>query len=439
MLTRTREMARQTPVTRNRYVDFLRAGSIAVVVLGHWLMTGAEFFEGELVVFNTLSENRALHFLTWVLQVMPIFFLVGGYANAAGWRAAQTRREPYGSWLRARLRRLLLPVVPLLIVWSFGATVLLKRGVDPDLVRLGSQAALVPVWFLATYVAIVALTPLTLRAWDRYGWVAIGATAAMAVAVDLISLGFGLGMLGYLNYLFVWGTVHSLGYAWADDRIGRPSARLTAGLAGLAATAALVAFGPYPAAMVGLDTRAVTNSQPPKVTLIALGLFQAGLLLAIEGPMRRWLENEKRWAGTILINGRIMTLYLWHLTAMVGVVGVLAALGGPGLRIEVNSPGWWWSRPLWLAFLLVATLPFLAVFGRYERPNPDSRPQPATWRPILAVICACVGLGLLARYGIADEDGLNGVALTLPLAGLIAGGVGGARWWDRRQRRSGSS
>jgi hypothetical protein len=120
---------------------------------------------------------------------------------------------------------------------------------------------------------------------------------------------------------------------------------------------------------------------------------------------------------------------------MVGLIGLLAFLGGPGLGIPVDTPIWWITRPIWFLALVVVTLPFLAVFGRYERPHIDRRPHPAAWRPILAVVCACAGLGLLAFYGIADEDGLNGVALTLPLAGLIAGGVGGARWWERRRAR----
>jgi hypothetical protein len=291
------------------------------------------------------------------------------------------------------------------------------------------------VWFLATYVAIVALAPLTLAAWEKWGWASIALTAVLAGLIDLVSLGLGLGYAGYLNYLFVWGTIHSLGYAWADAKLGNAGTRLGLALAGLAATAALVAFGPYPVAMVGLDTAAVTNSQPPKVTLVALGVFQTGLLLALEGPARRFLARERNWAATILVNGRIMTLYLWHLTAMVGLIGLLAVLGGPGLGIPVDTPSWWLTRPLWILALVLVTLPFLGVFGRYERPHTDRRPYPASWRPVLAVVCACAGLGLLARYGIADEDGLNGVALTLPLAGLIAGGVGGARWWERRRDR----
>lgn len=38
MWSAARALAAQTPVTRNRYVEFLRAISICVVVFGHWLV-----------------------------------------------------------------------------------------------------------------------------------------------------------------------------------------------------------------------------------------------------------------------------------------------------------------------------------------------------------------------------------------------------------------
>ena len=41
-------LAERTPDTRNRYVDFLRAVSITVVVLGHWLMAAPAMDRGEL-------------------------------------------------------------------------------------------------------------------------------------------------------------------------------------------------------------------------------------------------------------------------------------------------------------------------------------------------------------------------------------------------------
>lgn len=437
-------MAEQTPESRNRYVDFLRAASIMVVVFGHWLMAAPVITATGLEANHLLTATTWTHYLTWVLQVMPIFFFVGGYANAASWRASNRSGSTYGAWLRARLRRLILPVLPLLIVWTAGAYALLQSGFDPELLKIASQAALVPVWFLATYVAVVAFTPLTLRAWDRWGWSSVVVTGVIAGLVDLVSLsqgggpgaqprGFDVSWVGYLNYLFMWGTVHSLGYAWADSRLGSVGQRLMWSAAGLISTAALVAFGPYPVAMVGLDTQGVTNSQPPKVTLLTLALFQAGALLAMEGPARRMLAKTRNWAATIIINGRIMTLYLWHLTAMVALVGGSLLVNGWGLRTDTNTAEWWLTRPLWMAALVAATLPFLLVFGRYERPNQDLRPPPPAWRPLLAVVATCVGLGLLARFGIADEDGLNGIALSLPFAAAIAGGIGGARMWQSRQ------
>jgi surface polysaccharide O-acyltransferase-like enzyme len=423
-----RRLAEKTPSDRNRYVDFLRATSIIVVVLGHWLMAAPQMQAGDLQVDFLLSAAPWTGYLTWILQVMPIFFLVGGYANAVSWRSSQGKSEGYGSWLRARLRRLLLPVLPLLAAWTVGAYLLLQSGLDPELIRIGSQGAFIPVWFLATYVMVVALTPVTLWAWDRYRWMALLVTGALAGLVDLISLGSpDLTQAGFLNYLFVWGTVHSLGYAWADSRIGGVTHRLLASAAGLVATAALVLFGPYPVAMVGLVTNGVNNSQPPKVTLLTLAVFQAGLILALEGPARRCLERERVWTRVVLVNGRIMTLYLWHMTAMVLVIGSLLLLDGFGLGQATATPEWWMTRPIWLAVLAVATLPFLLLFGRFERPDPDHRPAPPTWKPVAAVAMACAGLGLLAVNGVADADGLNGLALALPVVAIAVGGVGGAR------------
>ncbi|HSJ84479.1 MAG TPA: acyltransferase [Acidimicrobiia bacterium] len=432
------DLAGKTPTSRNRYVDFLRAASIIVVVLGHWLMAAPHVVPGGLEYNVLLSEASWTRYLTWILQVMPIFFLVGGYANAVSWRSAMRRDESYGIWLRARLRRLLLPVLPLLAVWTVGAYILLQTGYDRSLLQFGSQGALVPVWFLATYVAVVSLTPITLRLWDRFGWNALLVTGAVAGLMDFLSLGgAGPTFAGYLNYLFMWGTVHSLGYAWADSRIGDVTQRLVASAAGLAATAALVFWGPYPVAMVGLNTQGVNNSQPPKVTLLTLAVFQAGLILALEGPARRWLTRERAWAGVVMVNGRIMTLYLWHMTAMVAIIGGSLMLDGVGLGVAIDTREWWLTRPLWIAALAATTIPFLMTFGRFERPKRDHRPAPPTWQPVAAVIAACVGLGLLAALGVSDEQGLNGLALALPFAAAVAGGIGGARRWERRSQEKG--
>ncbi|MFP3915597.1 MAG: acyltransferase family protein [Actinomycetota bacterium] len=426
-----RALAEATPADRNRVVDALRAASILVVILGHWLMAAVTVQDGELDPGHVLELTEWTHPLTWILQVMPVFFVVGGYANGVSWRSARRRSEQYGSWLRARLRRLVLPVVPLLAVWGIGGWLALEAGLDWRMLQLASQVALVPTWFLAAYLVVVSVAPLTLWLWERFGWLTVGAGVLLAGAMDVASIGLGLVPLGFLNYLFVWATVHQLGYAWADDRLGGSARRLLLAGLGLMATVALVRVGPYPIAMVGLDTADVSNSYPPRVTLATLGLFQAGLILSLERWMRAWLQRVRVWQAVIFLNIQIMTLYLWHLTAMVVVIGLSLLAGGAGLGIPPLTGVWWGTRPLWFGVLGVVTAALVGAFGRFERPGPDPRPSPPPWRPVLAVVGICAGLGLLAAVGIADGGGLNGLVLALPLIGLAAGGVGGARWWKR--------
>jgi len=437
-LTRTmraaEDVARATPPTRNRYVDLLRALSILVVVYGHWLVAAPEVVNGEIRIGHALTDIPWTRGLTWVLQVMPIFFFVGGYSNALGLRASRRKGVPYGKWLNDRLRRLVIPVLPVLALWAPGAWLAVTSGVDTELVRVGSQAALVPVWFLATYVLIVAVAPLTLLLWDRLGWWSFVVFAGAAGLVDVLYLGFGVDAVRWLNYVFVWNAVHILGYAWADGRIGDVGRRAVIALGGFASLAALIVLGPYPVSMVGFAGSTVTNSNPPKVTLVALGVFQFGLAMMLEKVAQRRLERVPAWTKVVAVNGSIMTLYLWHLTAMVAVVGLLLLAGGPGLGFGVGTPTWWVTRPVWLALMTLATLPFLVGFGKFERPRTDNRPAPPAWKPVFATLAACAGLGLLAARGIADADGLNVVALMLPLAGVVAGGVVGAGRWEQRQR-----
>ena len=101
-----RELAAATPATRNRYVDLLRAASIGVVVLGHWMMAVISWEEGKFVGQNLLELSSGFQLLTWVFQVMPVFFIVGGFANAASWDSARRSGIGYADWLRARFARL---------------------------------------------------------------------------------------------------------------------------------------------------------------------------------------------------------------------------------------------------------------------------------------------------------------------------------------------
>ena len=424
-------LAAETPAERNRVVDALRAGSILVVVFGHWLMAAVTVVDGELVPGHLLELATWTHPLTWVLQVMPIFFFVGGYSNALSWRSARRKGQTYGGWLRARLRRLALPVVPVLLFWTAFGWLALRVGLDWEVLQLASQVALVPTWFLAAYVVIVTLAPPFLALWERMGLWSIALGLLLAGLCDLLSIAFDVVPVGFLNYILVWGTVHQLGYAWLDGRLEGMGRRLGLLALGFLATLALVWAGPYPVAMVGLDTSEITNSFPPRVTLAFLGMFQIGLALVAERPLQRWLQRRRPWQVVVGINIQIMTLYLWHLTAMVLVIGLSMLVGGFGLGIEPLSVAWWLTRPLWFAVLGVVTVGLMSIFGRFERPVDDPRPSPPAWRPVLAVISICAGLGLLAAIGIADADGLNGLVLSLPVIGVVIGGIARVPAWGR--------
>ena len=422
MWSQAAELARRTPESRNRYVDFLRAVSILLVIFGHW--TAAAPFaddEGVLHLSHILGILAWTQGLTWFVQVMPIFFMVGGFSNGISWRAARKSGKSYATWLDARLRRLVWPVLVLLLVWILIGAIAHLRDVHPTMIKEGSQKALIPLWFLAVYVLVVVLVPVSHALWERFGMASFWGFCAIAALVDVAFLAGDVGWIGWTNYLFVWSAVHQLGYAWRDGHLSRPLVTLAWGLGGLVILSALIRWGPYPLSMVGVTGNEVGNTLPPKVTLIALAAAQTGLLLTIQAPMRRWLSRAVPWTAAVLVNGMIMTIYLWHLTAMILMIGLANLLDNRGLGLEPGTGTWWATRPVWLAVLLVALVPLVLLFARFERPPavPEGATSPPAWRLVLGAGAVCFGLALLAYDGIAGSGwlGLRLWVLALPFAG----------------------
>ena len=424
--SRAAAAAAQTPESRNRYVDFLRALSIGAVVLGHWIQAAPYTGGGEITLSNALEYQPWTRWLTWVFQVMPVFFLVGGYSNGVSWQSASGKGKTYAEWLEARLRRLLGPVLALLAVWVLLGVGMGVGGVDAGLVGGLSQMALIPTWFLAVYIMVVLLVPLTYAAWRRYGLWSFWALVAAAIVDDVLFLAADLTVVGWANYAFIWVAVHQLGYAWRDGH----AAGLRRGVAwaalGAVALVGMVMFGPYPVSMVSVPGDEISNSLPPKLPMLALALVHTGLLLSIEGPMRRWLDRAVPWTATVLVNGMIMTIFLWHLTAATLVVGVALLLGDVGLGVDPATGLWWALRPLWLAVYALALVPCALAFGRLERSGRGGRSRPG-WLLAGGAVVACAGLALLALGGIAADGagplGLRLWVLALPFVGAALAGV----------------
>jgi fucose 4-O-acetylase-like acetyltransferase len=143
---------------RDRFMDLLRAVSIGVVVLGHWLMAVVVFEHGSFAGANALDEVPGLWALTWVLQVMPLFFLVGGFTNLRGWRSARRRSLGVGGFLAARLQRLLTPTIVFATIGTTAWPALGPFMPAADLSPAGEMLAK-PLWFLAVYLLVIAMTP----------------------------------------------------------------------------------------------------------------------------------------------------------------------------------------------------------------------------------------------------------------------------------------
>src|SRR5699024_7081627 len=149
--------------------------------------------------------------VTWVSQVMPLIFFVGGAANFLSGRTASEQGVSVSAWYARRLRRLAWPVVRLAMVWIVPCHVLLVAGAPLELGGVGGGAAGRVLRFLAVYVLVGVATALLSWAQGRFGWWVPFALLAAAAVVDVVRFGTGVHGVGYLNVVFVWLGVHQLG------------------------------------------------------------------------------------------------------------------------------------------------------------------------------------------------------------------------------------
>src|SRR5262245_55744416 len=112
LMSSTQELADATPTSRDRYVDLLRVVALAVVMLGHFFMLAVVVEpDGAVEVTNALTQLPRAQWFTWVLQVMPVFFAVGGFSHSTGWASVQRHGGGYADFMAARVERLLRPTL----------------------------------------------------------------------------------------------------------------------------------------------------------------------------------------------------------------------------------------------------------------------------------------------------------------------------------------
>ncbi|GGV82063.1 acyltransferase family protein [Streptomyces massasporeus] len=351
-----------TPPGRDRAVDALRGVAVLGVVLGHWLVTALVSDGRTLRTASPLQHMPWLAPISWMFQTLAVFFLVGGHVATRGHASARDRGVPYHQWLTGRLTRLFKPVAAVLGLWTVAALALLLSGTEFGTVRTLVKLALAPLWFLLVFAGLTAATPLLTR---------LNPLWPLAVVLHVDLLRFGLGgpsWLGWVNVAAAWAVPYTLGAAWTRGELERRRAGWILLGAGAAATAALVAWAGYPAAMVGVPGGGMSNLDPPSLAVVTFGLAQCGLALLLRERLRHAMRRPVVWAAVALVNLSAMTVFLWHQTALMATTATGLLAGRlPGLHTPPDGLGWVGVRLLWLPVFALALAVCWAAFRSFER------------------------------------------------------------------------
>ena len=105
----------------------------------------------------------------------------------------------------------------------------------------------------------------------------------------------------------------------------------------------------------------------PWTLLLDRTLLQLGVVLALHAPLARLMQRPRWWRLVVAVNALAMSIYLWHMAAVL----MLVVLAEPAVGPLATRPdaAWWWSRPVWLAAVLVVQLGLLAGVRRWEVPR----------------------------------------------------------------------
>ncbi|MBD9697894.1 acyltransferase family protein [Flavimobilis sp. GY10621] len=354
-------------LARDRFADLVRSVALGAVICGHWTMAAVSVDAGgALHVGNVLARARWAWPATWVLVLIGLFFLVGGFANATSLTRARARGLSSRAWVGRRLRGLFGPVVPFVALVLAVVGIALLVGAPRGLTATVAVAVLMPLWFLAVYGVLVVLAPLGLRLDARWGWRVWIVMSVGAVAVDAVRIVTDVPWYGYLNYVLVWGLAQQLGFAYRDGRLTRVRAPALAlwAAAGFGTMALLASTGEWSWSMVGLPgDRSPMN--PPSTQALAHVWAQVPLALLARRALAGRLDGPRAAPLLDRVADASLRAFLWHLPLYVVVTAVWFAAGWP--FPEPASGLWWATRPLVLVVLGALLVVLLGLPARLRR------------------------------------------------------------------------
>lgn len=410
---------RPTPsaATRDGGIDLVRAVCVVVVVLLHALMAGVVVDASGPVFVNTADGAAWFAPLTWAVQIMPVFFVIGGFAGALAYRRSRERGGTAVGFVAARTHRLLVPAILAIAAAGVALGMLTVAGVPADLVHIAGFRYSQPLWFLGVFLLCQALLPALVAAHDRAPVRSILALAGAAVLVDVARAATGIDAIGFLNLAFVWLTMQQLGFFLADGRIDALRAR-TRALAGAGAVAVLVAT--FVTGVYSPDL--FENLNPPTVALVLVGVAQTVLVSLARAPLAALSRRPRVAAFTEFVTARTMTIYLWHMPVLLTMAGVTAMVAlAAGFELPApSSPQWWLTRPVWLAVAIALTALVAVALSKAERRR-LARPTRSPALVAHAVVLGLAGVVLLLAGGTSVLTAALAVALVAVALARVSG------------------
>ncbi|MGP4916847.1 acyltransferase family protein [Brachybacterium tyrofermentans] len=373
---------------RDPVIDLVRALCVVAIVLLHGLQMGVTVGPyGPVLEYTTVGASWYPP-VTWLLQVLPVFFVIGGFSGMLAFRRLRDRGGIATDFVVGRVHRLLLPAVVTISVVAIALAVLQVRGVPTDLLLEAGLRYSQPLWFLGVFLGSQTLLPAMLRAHERAPLGTLAVLGAGALGVDALRSLTGVDAVGYANLAFVWLALQQLGFFLAEGRLDalRPVTRMRIGAGAVALLAGAFALGIF-------SPDLIAQMNPPTSALILVGVAQTAAFTLLRPTLAALITRPRISAVTAFVTARTMTLYLWNLPVLLTMAGVSAYLAEHGGLLLPDPSGllWWTLRPSWLVLSLVLTATVAWVLGGMERRRLH-QPTTSSSRALQAVLLALAGV-----------------------------------------------
>lgn len=287
--------------TRDTYLDLLRAAAVIRVVMLHslfvgwitfvWPSMGLMFALGGSLMASSLDRYGLRAVLNRFKRMLPPLWLLGlvtvPLMIALGWRSEDGGAHPFG-WYS--LTNWVFPVYD-----------------PPGSERLDEIWRVL--WYLRTYVWLIALSPVLLWAFRRKPWLTILAPLSVLIIVPNRYLNDNGHLRSALLDLVTYSTCWTLGFAHQSRLLARISVKRYVLIAVAFASTAVYLLIPH------LSERELQVTNHPLLNVFWSATFIL-VLLRIR-PSMSWLERRARLHSLVrLINRRAITIYLWHVPAI---------------------------------------------------------------------------------------------------------------------------